>query len=510
VKCDTLCDIPYGVNSCGEVSILSDQCISTTGDIIPGDSDTETVSISVVELKESPTLPYYQIKDSSMFGSLTLTIPVLLPKNETLLAHFNTDEYLDDIADSIAYALPIVLEQLGVPYAKIVPELNASVVTLTNIGIAMFSPPYRNYTLQARGGLRGLSMKKIKDGVSHVGKEAVKQITAASNNAVKAITQIVPTDVVCPYFATTTLPGYLAEAALVYMRSPGPGVPIVSMMSHCSAIEGLLWRESRTFKHLRLMTTSLGNSNTDPSQFKDQTFFLYPIYGDYLTTKDFRVHYDVGKEKLEMYGAITINHDMYFVAKATLFGPPWLDNTDFINNTRTLIHEMQHTRQYCAHGWSKASFGTTYLLQYCRAGFEYAKIEYEKKADAMEHLMDGLLDDEFGYAFFEFWNIMQLDSVLGYPLDKAPSRSKQYNGQDLYYDLRFQYGVLQGSKGSAASPNDRCFRILTGTVLAARVLLENACEKPVSYSPSCEDFRRRFAEFAAPAPICLTELRRNP
>jgi hypothetical protein len=69
---------------------------------------------------------------------------------------------------------------------------------------------------------------------------------------------------------------------------------------------------------------------------------------------------------------------------------------------------------------------------------------------------------------------------------------------------------LQGSKGSAASPNDRCFRILTGTVLAARVLLENACEKPVSYSPSCEDFRRRFAEFAAPAPICLTELRRNP
>ena len=248
VKCDTLCDIPYGVNSCGEVSILSDQCISTTGDIIPGDSDTETVSISVVELKESPTLSYYQIKDSSMFGSLTLTIPVLLPKNETLLAHSNTDEYLDDVADSIAYALPIVLEQLGVPYAKIVPELNASVVTLTNIGIAMFSPPYRNYTLQARGGLRGLSMKKIKDGVSHVGKEAVKQITAASNNAVKAITQIVPTDVVCPYFATTTLPGYLAEAALVYMRSPGPGVPIVSMMSHCSAIEGLLWRESMNFR----------------------------------------------------------------------------------------------------------------------------------------------------------------------------------------------------------------------------------------------------------------------
>jgi hypothetical protein len=131
------------------------------------------------------------------------------------------------------------------------------------------------------------------------------------------------------------------------------------------------------------------------------------------------------------------------------------------------IHEVRHTVQYRAHNFDLASFGTTYAYKYCKAGFEAKDIEYERQAYGIEGAMDGLLVEELNYALFEDWKKMSLFDTLGYPLNRNMTRLSKWSHssqEPVYYELRFQHGVLQGT-----NPDCRfAFRVLNETDLGWR------------------------------------------
>lgn len=72
----------------------------------------------------------------------------------------------------------------------------------------------------------------------------------------------------------------------------------------------------------------------------------------------------------------TFNRDVYTYFNSA----PTADSPIFIRNTKLLIHEIEHVKQYESHGYNLASYGYRYLFQYCKAGFKYRQLAYEASA----------------------------------------------------------------------------------------------------------------------------------
>ena len=124
--------------------------------------------------------------------------------------------------------------------------------------------PEESSGLINRGLFDGISIKKLIKVVDRV----VKAIPAAVDEtweSVKGTSFAV--------FSSSTLAGYLATFVQVKGQSPGPGIPMLRTL----------------------------------------TYFLYPVYGDFPVTINFRLHYNVRRflGVFGSHGAITFGRDIF-------------------------------------------------------------------------------------------------------------------------------------------------------------------------------------------------------
>ncbi|OAL48109.1 hypothetical protein IQ07DRAFT_589575 [Pyrenochaeta sp. DS3sAY3a] len=489
VICNTTCGISTGVDSCKEVTVIDSRCIGNTPSVddltrenptIPLRyiSDEEYASTKVEVVENSATLKTYKIIESRLFRPLPFEIPFFHPTDDELKLDVLTEDLVDDVADSIAAAFPIVSQQLGIPLADAEAVLDATVPVLTQGLFAFFASPNATnntnivdpvsnklspWRLQKRKKRKwGISMKKIADGVSHVGGELSKQYKATIGKSIGELINRLANDAFCSTFVYYFLDGYLLLAASVRLRSPDPGLPI----------------------------------------FPHQAYFLYPHYGNYPTDEGLVVHYSIPKGFFDNYGGITFNKDIYIPHPIAVFGPAWLHNGDFVRALEIIVHEIRHTKQYKAHGYSLASFGLTYTFQWCRVGFNYAGIDYEKQAKAEEVTFGDLACNEIAYSFFEFWNIQKLENTLGFPLDRSLTPNPGSRRATGDFELRFQHGVMQARKANATS---LCHRVLNQTEVYARSMTEY-CTSTDNLGHACVSNITLWIAANKREYICLDEL----
>ncbi|KAJ6440218.1 O-methyltransferase [Purpureocillium lavendulum] len=434
----------------------------------------------VMNVESTPYRDTYVIQDSEVFGEKSLVIPFYHPDNATMSKKAYLEDLVDDFADSIGRALPTYLTQYGVPEHEAHAIVNDTLPALASAVLLVFNP--ENQTTLPPGkddksayydvsqephqlARRKWNVPPLNQIVTHGAKELGRQVEAGYNKVKEKISEVGRNDAVCSYFAYSALPGYLLESNAVASRKPGPGVPLTH----------------------------------------DQMFFLYPVYGSYPQDENLRAHYGISKAPVESYRAITFNRDMYLIDSTSIFGRPWASADDFQSVTRTLVHEVRHTQQYRALGFSKSAFGMKYLYQYCKAGWSYSQIDYEREARLYEGLADQLLMRELGYSFFEYWKERHLYYTLGYPIDRAIVATTGPSSKVGHYELRFQNGgVLQGINYADCS---RCFRVLSPTALAYR-RVSDACTQQGDPWGYCADFHRWWRD-QQPHYECVEALRRR-
>jgi hypothetical protein len=230
-------------------------------------------------------------------------------------------------------------------------------------------------------------------------------------------------------------------------------------------------------------------------------FFLYPIYRDYPIIVDLRAYYSFPNWS-NKFKAITFGWKMYIVAEKALEGPSWYSNEVFVETTKTLTHEIEHTLQYRSHGWSMEAFGFEYLRQWCQNGRQYDNIRYERQARATEDMMKYFLEEEIGYAFFRFWKERYLLDALGYPTQlKAKDTSLPNGYEENQVEVQFQNGTLQHQ----IKDGKHCFRILYHCDVMYRQFsgMCNQVGGKASWCPMVQDrWRRKLAQEL----ICVEDL----
>jgi hypothetical protein len=119
-------------------------------------------------------------------------------------------------------------------------------------------------------------------------------------------------------------------------------------------------------------------------------------------------------------------------------------STKFMTQTRLLLHELTHTRQYQGLGFSYTRFGWSYLNAWCKAGFSYKDNAYEVEARSHEADADNLLQvSGTGRPFFKRWRSRaDLQAALGYPVSTYTG-SFSWAGQPVSQTLVFQRGMLE-------------------------------------------------------------------
>ena len=110
----------------------------------------------------------------------------------------------------------------------------------------------------------------------------------------------------------------------------------------------------------------------------------------------------------------------------------------FARVIQTLIHEFTHVEQYRADGYDIATYGYSYLFQWCSHG-GYSASPLEADAIAKQTQMDDiLLFGAPGNDFFQVWKNQYLQPIIGFPLDKDFTTV-----DDTIRELPFQRGLLQ-------------------------------------------------------------------
>lgn len=342
-------------------------------------------------------------------------------------------------SDAIDFAMPRILEQLEVAPEDITPVVEEASPILTEALMHLLGQsdmPDRdenntvsNGTLTKRkwSCCKGISIKKVVDTVKDVVNvlpEAVKEGTA---------------DTACKVTAATTLGGYLAVYSQVKAQNPGPGISV-------------------TDSHM---------------------YFLFQLYGYFPLTAGLRLHFNTRKFLgfIGAYDAITFGRDMYIVDDYRLSPKPGPEDINFQTTMSTIIHEIRHCQQYRSLGWFIPAFGSKYLYQYCRAGFNYRALKFEAEAYAQDKMMDDLLRDPHGYMFFRYWHFRKLSSVLGYPVATTYRRQPGVS-EGGRWELPFQYGILL----TTFYNNGACWSYLTTAEVEAREKANN-CR---NFSGRCE------------------------
>ena len=335
--------------------------------------------------------------------------------------------------------MPRILEQLQVAPEAIIPVVEEASPVLTEVLMHLLGQsdiPDQNQTDTVSNGTltkrkwsccKGISIKKVVDtlkDVVNVLPEAVVDGTA---------------DAACKVTAASTLGGYLAVYSQVKAQNPGPGISV-------------------TESHM---------------------YFLFQLYVYFPLTAGLRLHFNTRKFLgfIGAYDAITFGRDMYIVADYSLSPKPGPKDFDFQSTMSTIIHEIRHCQQYRSLGWFIPAFGSKYLYQYCRAGFNYRALQFEAEAYAQDKMMDKLLFDSYGYMFFRYWRYRKLSSVLGYPVATTYRRQPGVSDES-HWELPFQYGILLAK----FYDNGACWNYLTTAEAEAREKA-NSCR---SFSGRCE------------------------
>jgi hypothetical protein len=438
-------------------------------------------TVFMVNIQNSSTIAIFQLSDQESLGNHTINIPIKTSSNGT------TSNYSVGVSGgtlvlgpeqgSIKYTLSGVLKQLGLSNREIETLVEAIAPVFAEVGPALLKMDYgfNSTSAESEGSLplekRKLSWKGIKlpvklpvklptitigGTIGKVGEKLKDNLKTPSLqeiiDKVKAgISDIGQLDATCTIFATGALPGYLAASTAANVRALGPG---------------------HTMTH-------------------DQMFFLYPVYKDYPLIEDLRVHYNfrATTPEAQQFAAITFLRNMYIVAGEARKGVKWNPqhvSRKFRETTKTLIHEIRHTQQYRSHGWSKEAFGYEYLYQWCKNGYHYGQIRYELEAAETEQHMNYFLDQDVGYAFFEYWKARNLQPVIGYPTEKMPQTIPGSGGEWDEVEVQFQQGVLQHTSLGGCS---RCFRVLEQHHVLWRQLaaLCAASTNPATWCPGVQD-----------------------
>ncbi|KAL8999942.1 MAG: hypothetical protein Q9169_001348 [Polycauliona sp. 2 TL-2023] len=382
----------------------------------------------VESFKNSSDLTTYHIQDREIFGDLPVTqIPVFF----STTANNHGPEPIsagNATSDAIDFAMPQILEQLGVDSGEIAPLVEETSPILTEALMYLLGQSDIPNGTETEEGIvnsdgtldkrwsccKGISIKGIGKAVGKaVGyiPEAIKDTAVAAG---------------CSVTAQTALPGYLATYAQVKTSNPGPGIPV-------------------TESHM---------------------YFLFQLYGYFPQTANLRLHFNTRKFLgfIGEYDAITFGRDIFIVDDYRLSPKPGPSDFYFETTMSTIIHEVRHSQQYRGQGWVIPSFGAKYLYQYCKAGFSYRKLQWEAEAFAQDKLMADLLSDKAGYRFFRYWRHRRLFSALGYPVATTYRREPGTSDDEYRWELPFQYGILQAK----FYKDGQCWKYLSPTEAAAR------------------------------------------
>jgi hypothetical protein len=137
----------------------------------------------------------------------------------------------------------------------------------------------------------------------------------------------------------------------------------------------------------------------------------------------------------------------------------------FKSQTRLLIHELTHSEQYAARGWSVAVFGWDYLDQYCKAGFSYSGNSMEVAANARQPKADALFTDPV-VAHFKEWRRQNLALTVGFSKSATETSDFSLNGVKIFSILETKGTATTGE--SQRKANTRCIRALRQADLPQR------------------------------------------
>lgn len=168
-------------------------------------------------------------------------------------------------------------------------------------------------------------------------------------------------------------------------------------------------------------------------------------------------------------GAVTMGSEIYVKgAKANTDSLPILNMTispAFIAQTRLLMHEMGHSKQYAARNWNIGKFGWSYLFNYCKAGFSYSKNSMEVDAETYRDNSDKIMGSPVS-AHFKKWRKDALETKVGYsktPVEYTNFKVGNTNIRSLdLVKVSAKVGESQRKEGSF------CVRVLSGSALNTR------------------------------------------
>jgi hypothetical protein len=240
-------------------------------------------------------------------------------------------------------------------------------------------------------------------------------------------------DVGCGAFTTGALPGYLLAYALFHSGNPSGLTKLSS--------------EQKFFQRSAFSTELLA-----PVNVKYGAWFA-PGFGDVAAVTMGSEIYVKGQKR---------NVDTNPTWNMTLSGP-------FVDQTRLLLHELGHTKQYAARNWNAPAFGWDYLFKYCEAGFSYSKNAMEKDAETYRNKANALM--KWGpLAHFKKWKKDNLYWATG-----ACKTPVEYTNFKLGTTAIFSVDLTKTTAKLAESQrkdNTYCVRVLWGSSLASRTQAE--------------------------------------
>lgn len=243
-----------------------------------------------------------------------------------------------------------------------------------------------------------------------------------------AITGVVE-DIGCGAFATGALPGYLASYGLFHAGNSG-----------YSKLNG----QQKFFQRAGGFSSDLLNKvNIKYSAW------MAPGFGSA--------------------GAVTMGSEIYVKGAATTTDTFPTSNltisSGFKAQTRLLMHEMGHSKQYASRSWSITKFGWDYLFNYCKAGFSYSKNSMEVDAETYRDNSDAIMNG-LPTAHFKKWRKSSLESTVGYSKSPAEYTNFKIGGTSVMsLDLTKTVAKLGESQRKGGSA---CVRVLSGSALSSR------------------------------------------
>ncbi|KAG8819907.1 hypothetical protein FRC17_010301 [Serendipita sp. 399] len=314
------------------------------------------------------------------------TISIILPAVSE-----NTTESLDVLQTrALNESLPFLLQQLGVK-SESIPKLVAEGIplfkTVINDAIALHNSTDGQVSLVRRG---------LFSSIVHFVQNVVDAIVDAVDEVVDEVVNLF-TNGVCQVFAAGALPGYQVS----YILFNALNVPVP-------------WRS----------TTA------------DQNFYIHPLHGP-IYRDSIRIYYNANfAPGFGSATGVTMGRAIYLRA-----GPSTdVSQSLFPSQTRLLLHEFTHTKQYRSVAYIPSAFGLRYLFNYCKAGFSYEGNVMEKDANAQAAQMNTLLGP-IGLQFLRIWKARNLGATLGLPIAKTFVTVLRIGGITIY-SLRLQGGRM--------------------------------------------------------------------